>query len=227
MERQEDLLLLGFRRKKSIALSRASKEIKALCRNRATKRWSTLLTQTKSRIGYNCGMRKRLGEIHWAAFVTYAEANHKEAFCRALSPASGVLRCEGSIEGTPCPKGFCIDLKSLSVDECGNELPGLHMDHTHDIKHVCKIWSQALPEDPQSWDDGVCGPLVAHLLFGVEDHVIAQCSDRPIWRKQVVPRCGDKRGVEGQRADDFCHDIACAHYECTLRLKDIRWPITE
>ena len=172
-------------------------------------------------------MRKRLGEIHWAAFVTYAEANHKEAFCRALSPASGVLRCEGSIEGTPCPKGFCIDLKSLSVDECGNELPGLHMDHTHDIKHVCKIWSQALPEHLQSWDDSVCGPLVAHLLFGVEDHVIAQCSDRPIWRKQVVPRCGDKRGAEGQRADDFCHDIACAHYECTLRAKDIRWPITE
>jgi hypothetical protein len=47
------------------------------------------------------------------------------------------------------------------------------MDHTHDIKHVCKIWSQALPEHPQSWDDGVCGPLVAHLLFGVEDHMIA------------------------------------------------------
>jgi hypothetical protein len=227
MERQEDLLLLGFRRKKSIALCRAPKEIQALCRNRATKRWSTLLTQNKSRIGYKCGMRKRLGEIHWAAFVKYAKAKHKEAFCRALTPASGVLRCEGSIEGTPCPKGFCIDLKALSVDECGNELPGLHMDHRHDIKHVCKIWSQALPEHPQSWDDGVCGPLVAHLLFGVEDHVIAQCSDRPIWRKQVVPRCGDKRSVEGQRADDFCHDIACAHYECTLLVKDIRWPISE
>jgi hypothetical protein len=227
MERQEDLLLLGFQRKKSIALCRAPKEIQALCRNRATKRWSTLLTQNKSRIGYKCGMRKRLGEIHWAAFVKYAKAKHKEAFCRALTPASGVLRCEGSIEGTPCPKGFCIGLKSLSVDECGNELPGLHMDHTHDIKHVCRIWSQALHEHPQSSDDGVCGPLVAHLLFGVEDHVIAQCSDRPIWRKQVVPRCGDKRSVEGQRADDFCHDIACAHYECTLRVKDIRWPITE
>jgi hypothetical protein len=101
------------------------------------------------------------------------------------------------------------------------------MDHTHDIKHVCKIWSQALPERPQSCDDGICGPLVAHLLFGVEDHVIAEGSDPPIWRKQVVPRCGDNRGVEGQRADDFCHDIACAHYECTRRVKDFRWPITE
>jgi hypothetical protein len=47
------------------------------------------------------------------------------------------------------------------------------MDRNHDIEHMCKIWSQALPEHPQSWDDGVCGPLVAHLLFGVEDHMIA------------------------------------------------------
>ena len=116
MERQEDLLLLGFRRKKSISLSRASKEIKALCRNRATKRWSTLLTQNKSRIGYNCGMRKRLGEIHWAALVNYAEAEHEEAFFRAFTPASGVLSCEGSIEGrTPCPKAACMNLTSLLV----------------------------------------------------------------------------------------------------------------
>jgi hypothetical protein len=171
-------------------------------------------------------MRKRLGEIHCAAFVKFAETTHKEA-CQVLTPASGVLRCEGRIEGTPCPEGFCIDLKSLSVVECGNELPGLHMDHTHDTKHVCKIWSQALPDHPQSWDDGICGPLVAYLLFGIEDHVIAQCSDRPIWRKQVVPRCGDKRGVKGQHVEDFCHDIACAHYDCRLGVKDIRWPIAE
>jgi hypothetical protein len=146
MERQEDLLLLGFRRKKSIALCAAPKDVKALCRYRATKRWRTLLTQNKSRIGYkayNCGMRKRLAAILWAAFVEYAEEKHEEAFWRALNPAlipaSSDLRCEGRIEGTPCPKGFCIGLKSLSVDECGNELRGLHMDHTHDIKHVCKI----------------------------------------------------------------------------------------
>jgi hypothetical protein len=69
--------------------------------------------------------------------------------------------------------------------------------------------------------------LVAHLLFCVENHVIAEGSDPPIWRKQVARRSGDKRGIEGQRADDFCHGIACAHYECTRRVKDFRWPITE
>ena len=64
MERKQELLLLGFRRKMSIAHCRAPQEI-----NCAIKRWGTLLTQNKSRIAYNCGMRKRLGEIHWAAFV--------------------------------------------------------------------------------------------------------------------------------------------------------------
>ena len=77
---------------------------------------------------------------------------------------------------------------------------------------------------PCSKEGPGCGPLVAHLLFGVDDHVLAQCSDRPIWRKQVVPRCGNKRGVKGQRADEFCHDIASAHYQHTLCVKDIQWP---
>ena len=62
-------------------------------------------------------MRKRLGKIHWAALVKYAEAEHEEAFFRAFTPASGVLCCEGSIEGTPCPKAVCMNLTSLSVVE--------------------------------------------------------------------------------------------------------------
>ena len=92
-------------------------------------------------------MPKQLGEIHWAALVKYAETEHKEAFFRAFTPASGVLCCEGSIEGTPCPQAVCINLTSLSVVlESGTELPGLqmdlpglHMDGAHDIEHVCKI----------------------------------------------------------------------------------------
>ena len=67
-------------------------------------------------------------------------------------------------------------------------------------------------------------PLVAHLLFGTSDHLLAQCSPRPIWRKQVVPRCGDVRGVQGQSAEDLCHDVAGAHCEHALCLEDIAWP---
>ena len=52
------------------------------------------------RIGAKCG--QRLGEANWAAFVKYAEGEHKEAFFRALTPASGVLCCEGKLDGAPC-----------------------------------------------------------------------------------------------------------------------------
>ena len=224
MERPEELPLLGFRRKKSKAVCHVPKKVRALCRDRASKRWSALLTLTKSRIGYKCGMRQRLGEAHWAEFVRYAEAEHKEAFFEALTPTLGVLCCERRLEGVACPKNVGIDLTSVSIAECGDELPKLHMDHTHDLKHICRVWSQALPEHPTSWDDGVCGPLVAHLLFGTNDHVLSQCSDRAVWRKQVVLRCGDVRGVQGQHAKDFCHDVAGAHYKYALCIEDIQWP---
>ena len=224
MERKEDLPLVGFRRRRPKGVCPASRAVRQLCRDRASKRWSALLTQTKSRIGHKFGMRKRLGEAHWAAFVRYAEAEHKGAFFRALTPVSGVLQCHGKIDGTPCPKGVCVDLRKLTRDKCGDALPELHLDHTFDLQHVCEVWSKALPDEPTSWDDGLCGPLVAHLLFGVEEHVLAQCSPRPIWKPQLTFRCGNVKGVKGQRAGDFCHDVAGAHYEHALRVEDLRWP---
>ena len=111
MERAEALPLLGFRRRAPRACP-ASAAVQRVCRERASKRWSALLTQTKSRIGHRCGMRKRLGEAHWAAFVRYAEAEHKAQFFRALAPASGELCCEGKLDGTLCPNGARIDLLS-------------------------------------------------------------------------------------------------------------------
>lgn len=222
MERREALPLLGFRRKAAKEACPASAAVKKVCRVRASKRWSALLTQAKSRIGFKCGMRARLGEAHWAAFVKYAEAEHKPAFLRALTPASGVLCCEGKLDGTPCPKAVSVDLRRVTVAECEEELPRLHMDHTHDVKHICEVWSQALPANPTAWDEGICGPLVAHLLFGTEDHVLTQCSARAVWRRQISFRCGSVRGVEGQRAADFCHDLERAHYG--LRAADLLWP---
>jgi hypothetical protein len=224
MERKEDLLLLGFRRKKSKAVCPAPKKVKALCRDRASKRWSALLTQTKSRIGYKCGMRKRLGEANWAAFVGYAEAEYKTAFLRAFTPASGDLCCHGKLDGGPCPKRQMVDLKTISTVQCEEELAKLHLDHTYDVERICKVWTDALPEEPEAWDEGLCGPLVAHLLFGTTDHVMVQCSARPIWRKQLHFRCGTVRGVKGQRAADFCHDLVHAHDAYPLEVKDIAWP---
>jgi len=180
---------------------------------------SSLLTQTRSRIGKKCGMRKRLGEKHWDDFVKYAMAEHKAAFLRSLIPTSGVLRCAGKIDGTPCPNNVCINLSTATEQECASLLPSLHMDHTHDLKRICKVWSDALPEHPSSWNDGICGPLLAHLLFGTEDHLLTQCSSRSIWRRQIVFRCGNVNGVAGQNADDFCHDVANPHSQWILMLR--------
>ena len=116
MERAEALPLLGFRRRAPPACP-ASAAVQRVCRERASKRWSALLTQTKSRIGHRCGMRKRLGEAHWAAFVRYAEAEHKAQFFRALAPASGELCCEGKLDGTLYPNGARIDLLSREHHE--------------------------------------------------------------------------------------------------------------
>jgi hypothetical protein len=38
------------------------------------------------------------------------------------------------------------------------------MDNTHDIEHVCKIWSLALPEYPQSWGDGFCAGAIKSII---------------------------------------------------------------
>lgn len=224
MERPEALFLLNFRRRKSTDTCTASSAVKRVCRERASKRWSALLTQGKSRIGHSCGMRKRLGEAHWASFVRYAHSEFKEDFFRALTPATSVLCCEGRLDGAPCPRQVRIDLTRVSMEECGAMLPMLHIDHTYDLRRICKVWSDALPAEPRSWDDGVCGPLVAHLLFGVQDHLLSQYSARPIWRRQLVFRCGNVRGVIGQNASDFCHNVADAHYEQVLTVKGIKLP---
>ena len=183
MEPIESLPLLGTKRPRNTAVCEVSPRVKSLCFSRASNRWSSLLTKTKSRIGFKCGMRKRLGESNWAAFVKYAEEEYKTDFFRAFTPVSGTVCCSGKLDGSPCPKELSVNMK------------------------------------PTSWDDGVCGPLVAHLLFGTEDHVVAQCSDRPVWRKQLFFRCGDVKGVEGQSAADFCH----APHKSTLKVDDIAW----
>ena len=199
--------------------------IRKLCRHRASKRWSSLLTQTRSRIGHDFGMRERLGDAHWRAFVRYAVQHHKAAFLDALLPPDAVLRCAGKLSPhaapLPCTRQLCLATAPLSQVE--SRLATFHMDHTHDAALICQVWSDALPPRPKAWDDGVCGPLVAHLLFGVRDHAMANADPtNPLWKAQLVIRCGNKRGVKGQRAFQFCHDVARAHYTHPLTIADLR-----
>lgn len=133
-------------------------------------------------------------------------------------PSGGVLCCAGKLDGTPCPHAAPLRLTNLA--EATHRLENFHMDHTHDAAHICQVWSDALPLEPTSWDEGICGGLLAQLLFGVDDHPMADVDAR--WKRQIVIRCGNRKGVRGQRASDFCHDLARAHYTHTLRVEDLR-----
>lgn len=215
-------MLQGFRRRLPHPTRIVSGPIRKLCRHRASKRWSALLTQTRSRIGHHFGMRARLGEANWEAFVRYAVTHHKAAFLLALLPANGVVCCAGKIDGTPCPHAATLALTNLA--DVTHRLETFHMDHTHDAAHVCQVWSDALPPDPKAWDDGLCGPLIAQLLFGIHDHPMADIDPNPLWKAQLVVRCGNRKGAANQRATHFCHDVAHAHYTHTLTATDLRMP---
>ena len=214
------LSLLHFRRRAPRTIIHISTAMRRLCRRRASKRWSALLTQERSRIGHFFGMRQRLGDKNWEAFIRYSETYYKHAFLRALIPPNAILCCAGKLDGTPCSKH--INLAHENVATVQHNLESFHMDHTHDAAHICQTWSNALPKNPKSWHDGLCGPLIAHLLFGVEDHPMAMIDPNPLWKKQIMLRCGNKKGTRGQRAADFCHDVAHAHYTHVLTTADLR-----
>ena len=55
-------------------------------------------------------LRPYLGPRLWAEFVAHASRRYKVAWLRALTPASGVLCCVGTIDGSPCPHGVEADL---------------------------------------------------------------------------------------------------------------------
>ena len=137
--------------------------LSSVVRRRAGQRWSALLSAPTSRIART--MRSTLGEEHWAAFVSHVTQHYKRAFFAAFQPASGTLNCVGN-RGQPCPHGFCIDLHSPTA---GAMLYRLHLDHEQDLQITCDMWRSALPASPTSWDDGVDGRLLCHLLLGVED----------------------------------------------------------
>ena len=147
---------------------------------RASQRWSALVSAPTSRIARL--MRPVLGEAHWAAFVAHANANCKPAFIAAFEPPSHVLHCVGQ-ERRPCPHGFKIDLTSAEV---ASSLAHLHLDHEQDLQITCDMWKEALPPSRKSWDDGVNGRLLCHLLFGVD-------ADSEYGPAMVRFRCGPSR----------------------------------
>ena len=106
--------------------------------------------------------------------------------------------------GGVCPHNFHVDLTCARAYATLGEL---HLDHEQDLVVTCDMWVQALaslPRAPSSWDDGVDGALLCHLLFSVR-------YDPAHGAAMLCFRCGPVPGQHGTKTD-FCHELNMPHY---------------
>jgi hypothetical protein len=181
------------------------------CRKRAIQRWSRWLTATESRIGYKNGLRARLGQ-HWIDFVNYANQHYK---AQMVSKFTQSMWCCGKIDGTPCAYQHSVDPTNFAEL---HRLAALHLDHNFDLNTICTAWKQAMPAKLRSWDDGVDGDLICHLLFGVQDHPKA-CNGDNKWRAAVHFRCGTSKT---RRQGQFCHESRYLHLNYQITSADLK-----
>ena len=157
-------------------------------------------------------MRPHLGAELWDEFVEHANRHYKAGWLRAFAPASGVLRCVGTLDGAACPHAAVVDLRAgvgAGLCGCGEErkvgkaLERLHLDHERPLHATCHRWRAALPRVPRSWDDGQDGAALCHALFGV-------CVSEVHGDACVRFRCGPPRDAEdGTRVLQFVDHAYC------------------
>ena len=180
-------------------------------RKRAQQRWHALMHRVK----VNNGMHEHLGQSRWEHFEAFCIDQFRGSFLALFNPHGGVLRCSGPLSGGPCPHNHEVDLASLSAHTL---LHTLHLDHAHDVQHVCEVWKQLTPRNPASWDEGIKGIIVAHLLFGTTA-LGAHASN-------IRLRCGASGArqlrVTGGKRPPACHKQHGAHYSHVLHPNSIR-----
>ena len=160
-------------------------------------------------------MRPHLGAELWDEFVEHANRHYKAGWLRAFAPATGVLRCVGTLDGAPCQHGATVDLRGeggrrgwegrsegAEHAAASEALERLHLDHERPLHLTCRRWREQLTAAPRAWDEGLDGAALCHDLFGVhasEAHGAA-C---------VRFRCGPPRDANGVRVQfvdhAYCH----------------------
>jgi hypothetical protein len=100
------------------------------------------------------------------------------------------------------------------------KLANLHLDHSFEVQDICKAWIEAMPRRKlRSWDDGVNGELICHLLVGVTDHPNFSTTRDNKWRAAVRFRCGESRTCS---TGSFCHDTRYKHYGFKITGDDVK-----
>ena len=183
-----------------------NKAVEAAARKRAHQRWWALM----HRVGVSNGMRSHLGESRWSEFKGFCMHHFRPSFLALFDPCGGTLQCSGPLSGGPCPHNHVVNFASTTALK---QMEALHLDHAFDVQHICELWKQLTPCNPVSWDQGIKGILVAHLLFGTQD-----LGSTP---PNISLRCGISRGamptkLEKQGRTSLCHKQHGAHYTHVL-----------
>ena len=187
-----------------------SKKVKAAVRKRAHQRWWALM----HRVEVSNGMRDHLGDTGWVRFKGFCIDHFRHSFLALFDPCGGVLRCSGPLCGGPCPHNHQVDFAAATALR---QMEALHLDHAFDVQHICELWKQLTPRDPVSWDQGIKGMLVAHLLFGTRN-----LGGHP---PNIGLRCGISRGIAQPMHRErvhLCHKQHGAHYTHVLHPDVIR-----
>ena len=86
-------------------------------------------------------MRPQLGTGLWDEFAAHANRHYKARWLCAFTPASGVLRCVGALDGAPCAhaRGAGRLRAGAGMAECevGAALERLHLDHERPLHATC------------------------------------------------------------------------------------------
>jgi len=99
-------------------------------------------------------MRPHLGMELWNEFVEHVNRHYKADWLLAFAPASGVLRCVGTLDGAPCAHAALVDLRVgvgtgvERVREVGKALERLHLDHERPLHATCHRWRAVMRAAP-------------------------------------------------------------------------------
>ena len=205
----------------SASIGNSGRSTLAQFRHRGQQRFSSLLTAGQSRVGHVYGLRDVLG-AHWGDFVAYAK-RHFYADWKGFFQKD--MKCAGKINGRCCPRSVCLSPENLDDLEF---MSGLHLDHNYEVHRICQIWKNIIAKKDhlKSWDDGVNGMLVCHLLFGVRDHDNFNKTKNPLWKANVYFRCGKKSRRHHRVVHDavdsvtYCHENT-THSKHVLKQTDI------
>jgi hypothetical protein len=189
----------------------------SMLRKRAQQRWSSLVSQRRSRLGQMMGMRAFLGDDEWLKFVAFATKHWKPQWMAHFTMAH--TSCVGSPAGEPCPSSFGVD-----TDSPRSHIARLHLDHTISAERICRVWKLALARHRRpynSWHHGISRDALCLLLFGTSS---MKRRRQGLSRKpNLMFRCGP---VPRRARDDrevmspYCHHMF-ANSAAGLHVSDI------